>query len=453
VLQDLRNRDLLFVIDGGDLLARPRLRTEADRRQAEVKSDLFAGALQEGGIDAMAIGKGDVAIGWEAFRQFAAKHTLPYVAANIECTDGAPFPAQVIVEKGDVTIGVIAVAPKDLDAGDCTVTDPITALKQVAGTLPDTVDVVLAVAMLREDDAKALAEATPTIDFILTSKGLSFSNGRPLSPDQWLLGAGSRGKRLGVLTGTTTPGHHGWENEKQGNDLQDRVKRYNGRLKTAQGRLAEATEDRIQQRAQRQVDFYTKEIAILRDELAALDVERTVQPNLFKTRLHELSAGVPDSDPIEALLAKTLELLGTVERAANARSDDPLPTFPRFAGHPACASCHPDETAHWARSGHASAYATLVDEERELDADCYRCHVTGAFHPDGPQTPAHGALLASVQCEACHGPAADHAKEPRQHKPAKTPPLATCTQCHDAEQDMGRFDPDTYWPKVVHTTP
>ena len=401
----------------------------------------------------MAIGKGDVAIGWDAFREFAKKHTLPYVAANIECEDGAPFPAQALVEKGDVTLGVIAAVPKDLDAGDCTVTDPVTALKQVASTMPDKIDLLLAIGMLREDDAKALAEAAPQIDFILTSKGLSFSNGRPLSRDQWLIGAGNRGKRLGVLTGTTTPGHQGWENEKQGNDLQDRMKRYNGRLKTANERATEAEDDRAKKRAERQIEFYTKELAVLQEELASLDVERTVQPNLFKTRLHELSAGVPDSEPIEALLAKTLEQLETEERATNANSDDPRPTFPEFAGHATCAGCHPVETAQWAQTPHASAYATLVDENRELDADCYRCHVTGAFHPKGPQTPAHGARLADVQCEACHGPSASHAKEPHQHKPAKTPPLATCTQCHDSDQDMGRFDPETYWPKVVHTAP
>ena len=444
---------MLFVVDGGDLLARPRLRNEVDRRQAEVKSALFAKALQEGGIDAMAIGKGDVAIGWDRFKSFASEHTLPYVATNVSCADGAPFPTQAIVTKGQVKLGILAVVPEDIDVGDCTVSAPTAALKTVAAALPPDTDVTLAIGMFREDEAKALAEQVPEIDFVLTSKGLSFDNGRPLSRDQWLIGAGSRGKRLGVLTATTTPGHKGWENAKKGNDLQDRVKRYEGRLKKANEKLADASDDRATQRAQRQVDFYTKELETLRGELGALDIQRTIEPNTFKTRLQELSGGVRDSDPIEKLLKATLQELSRTEQAANLESKAEKPNFPAFAGHPVCAQCHPAETAQWAQTAHASAYATLVDEERELDADCYQCHVTGAFHPDGPKTPSHGAVLASVQCEACHGPAADHAKEPLQHKPVKTPPLATCTECHDAKQDMGRFERDTYWPKVVHSQP
>ena len=109
--------------------------------------------------------------------------------------------------------------PEDTDVGDCTVSSPTAAIKTVAAALPTDTDVTLAIGMFREDEAKALAEQVPEIDFVLTSKGLSFDNGRPLGRDQWLIGAGSRGKRLGVLTGTTTPGHKGWDNAKKGNAL------------------------------------------------------------------------------------------------------------------------------------------------------------------------------------------------------------------------------------------
>jgi hypothetical protein len=99
------------------------------------------------------------------------------------------------------------------------------------------------------------------------------------------------------------------------------------------------------------------------------------------------------------------------------------------------------------------AYATLTAVDRSLDAGCYRCHVTGAFHADGPTSPTAAQAFPNVQCEACHGPSADHASEPLLHKPVKTPELSTCTECHDKAQDMGRFEAKIYWPKVVHRDP
>ncbi|HEY6001041.1 MAG TPA: multiheme c-type cytochrome, partial [bacterium] len=43
------------------------------------------------------------------------------------------------------------------------------------------------------------------------------------------------------------------------------------------------------------------------------------------------------------------------------------------------------------------------------DPACLRCHVTGDHDPLGQAAAAARPDLAAVGCEACHGPAADHA--------------------------------------------
>ncbi len=35
----------------------------------------------------------------------------------------------------------------------------------------------------------------------------------------------------------------------------------------------------------------------------------------------------------------------------------------------------------------------------------------------------------------------------------RTPPVSTCTGCHDGQKDEGRFEEAAYWARVVHAPP
>ena len=87
------------------------------------------------------------------------------------------------------------------------------------------------------------------------------------------------------------------------------------------------------------------------------------------------------------------------------------------------------------------------------DEACYSCHVTGAFHPDGPKNPGVVGGLENVGCESCHGPGRDHASTPTTIDMVVKPEVAVCTQCHDGVKDEGRFDPIQYLPRVSHSAP
>lgn len=64
----------------------------------------------------------------------------------------------------------------------------------------------------------------------------------------------------------------------------------------------------------------------------------------------------------------------------------------RFAGQAVCADCHTDELA----ARNAGTHRTL-------------------------------------SCEACHGPAANHAADPEKARPAKPQIAALCGRCHEAD--------------------
>jgi len=122
-----------------------------------------------------------------------------------------------------------------------------------------------------------------------------------------------------------------------------------------------------------------------------------------------------------------------------------------FAGTGTCKDCHYEINRSWASSRHAQAYTSLKNSQRQFDPDCFSCHVTGMKRVDKSEIerqPVEAPLMAGVHCEACHGPAAHHAKNP---KTSKMPPVTqnTCTRCHTLKKDPA-FDYSRDVHKVNH---
>jgi hypothetical protein len=124
--------------------------------------------------------------------------------------------------------------------------------------------------------------------------------------------------------------------------------------------------------------------------------------------------------------------------------------FGPWVGNNACAGCHPSQAAQWQTTGHARAWASLVAQQRQYDADCFTCHVTGARDPAGPKDARQLGGLEDVGCEACHGAGREHSADPQTARMVRNPPTSQCTGCHDSRQDGGRFDEPTYRARVKH---
>lgn len=136
-----------------------------------------------------------------------------------------------------------------------------------------------------------------------------------------------------------------------------------------------------------------------------------------------------------------------------------------------CANCHEKAWKTWQASKHSHAWATLVLQDEPpppdlkkgrlrnaiFDPDCVKCHVTGFGYASGyrglDQEDAH-APLVNVSCEACHGPAGDHATRasrgdtsyPGGHAPsvANGAAFALCVRCHDPDNST-TFELKGYW--------
>jgi len=129
-------------------------------------------------------------------------------------------------------------------------------------------------------------------------------------------------------------------------------------------------------------------------------------------------------------------------------------------GADACRDCHRREYDQWSRTPHAAAYATLLQAGRGSDRNCSPCHTTGSGLKGGFEDGAATAPMTGVQCEVCHGPAADHLAAPPELKKQTIYGITNqcsfciiqgvCVTCHDRANDPD-FDIERLLPLVRHT--
>jgi hypothetical protein len=140
----------------------------------------------------------------------------------------------------------------------------------------------------------------------------------------------------------------------------------------------------------------------------------------------------------DALRALGEERARLVARLNTHRNQDPL-TQNGYVSAQSCGKCHLPQYMHWANSDHARATDRLFSQQSEFDASCLSCHASGMG----------SAMLPNVQCEQCHGPAADHIAKPSKGYGRIKNAKALCSNCHTAQTSLG-FDFQAYWAKIKH---
>ncbi|MDH5693104.1 MAG: multiheme c-type cytochrome [Gammaproteobacteria bacterium] len=122
-----------------------------------------------------------------------------------------------------------------------------------------------------------------------------------------------------------------------------------------------------------------------------------------------------------------------------------------YAGSDSCQSCHAKEYAKWYDTRHAEAFYALQDVNKAFDPNCIGCHTVGFEKTGGFIDPAITPKLLHVQCESCHGGAADHVSNrgatPVQNKDWN--PQQMCAQCH-IQKHSPDFVFEKYWPLIRH---
>jgi predicted CXXCH cytochrome family protein len=165
-----------------------------------------------------------------------------------------------------------------------------------------------------------------------------------------------------------------------------------------------------------------------------------------------------------------------------------------------CGNCHVTKQRAWQLTAHAAAWDDL-QASGAAEEYCYRCHTTNGSSNLAPDTAGFLSVAADarpyyedVQCEACHGPGAQHVTAPDESQPLTTITSAVgldigcgtchagthtpfveewassghgqfrtsvggsssfatdCSNCHEGKKAARRFDPDARFVEDVNST-
>jgi hypothetical protein len=177
----------------------------------------------------------------------------------------------------------------------------------------------------------------------------------------------------------------------------------------------------------------------------------------FTIRYVDLDEVIPD-DPKMGEITKQARAeidvvqnqMAEAEAEAHAASDAAKAQASPYVTAETCGKCHKAEYETWQQSLHSHAFASLAPKHRTFDTACVVCHSIGFRDKLGFINIKATPQFANVQCEACHGPGAEHLKMPLGGN-YKTPAApASCVGCHDRENSPD-FVLSKYWPVIAHT--
>lgn len=107
---------------------------------------------------------------------------------------------------------------------------------------------------------------------------------------------------------------------------------------------------------------------------------------------------------------------------------------PSYGSTPDCQTCHGSILTTVMLTPHAQAFTNSIFKTAggQTNESCLACHTVGYQLPTGFVSASKTPLLGGVQCENCHGPAANHAANP--DDPAVIPQVElaaqVCGGCH-----------------------
>ena len=128
---------------------------------------------------------------------------------------------------------------------------------------------------------------------------------------------------------------------------------------------------------------------------------------------------------------------------------------PHYLGSQSCTECHGPIQTTVLQTAHAKAFtaANFVAAGGPTNAACLPCHTVGYGVPTGFSSLAKTPLLANVQCENCHGPAANHAASENDPtvRPRADIAATVCGGCHSV-RSAACSNPPTYeeWSSSGH---
>jgi len=404
VLDSLRREGPVVALDAGSALARPNKRGEPDdlsRQEERVGLRL----MKDMSYDAIAVGETELSGGPQHFVRIENETRLPYLGANVRFNGRPLAPAWRRCAAGGLSIGIVGAIdpPMGPDAndsfydalGDTRFDEPARAVADAVASM-GAVDLVVVMGRLSPAAIRAIAAACPRVDVVISSESPTLLGRFGESGDN--LAGGTLGRTVVVMS---------------------QLSRYG--------------------------------IGVLR-----LGLDDSLHIARAEMRAVMLDSSVRDDPRVRRELTRFYERTGrSVASQRSVRAlfeDDRERQVAPYAGAEACAGCHRPEYDQWLETPHATAYRTLLNVHRHYNPRCVVCHVVGYGTRHGFRLGSFSEGLANVQCEACHGPAAEHARRPTRQNVRRVVTEATCLACHDPEHSEAFVFADRL-PRVVHGPP
>jgi hypothetical protein len=384
------------------------------------------------GVDAWTPGNSDLlALGIDGLK--AARNgrlpSPPPISANLQDEHGALIlPAWRLIERGGLRVAVLGVSPEVQGRelrDQLSTRPPAEALAATLATLPDDLDLRLAMGPLDDAESAALARDVAGLDLILSTRGAEVTPPyRAVAGGPLVVETPDRGRYLQLL------------------DLRLGSDRSQPLLEQPEAALWRDLDTAREQLARAQASGSDR-AASLESQLAALEARFADEGrgrNLLRVATLPLGTDLDPAAPTEArpvgpdtLAARIARFKeSSVAAAAQGAAAAPAPGEARYVGSGECVNCHAQEFARWSYTEHAKAWMPLLKAGKTEDSECVACHSTAFGQPGGlgELSPANLRKWKAVQCEACHGPMGGHPDQPTVHSRPIT--SESCVGCHDA---------------------
>ena len=428
-LESLRGSDEpVFHLDAGQLLVKGLISVGEDARRT--RADMLLELSQRVGVEAWTPGPADLlAYSAQEIGVRSDAMGLPAISATwLDAEGQLILPPHVVLERGDVRLGVIGLsaAPSAEELrGVSRTEDPVKAAERSLRILKgETVDLVVALSNLDDPDADRVAAEVPGLAAVLSTKNAAFEPFRTVG-DTLIVEVPDRGRHGAVL----------------------RLQLGSYAYQPLDARTSDAVEfsarHSLQQRVLREAEGGEQTVTVRDFEKRAEQWrEEGRGRNLFEVAHQALGRSFDRaSNPISEILAsvKSVELKKTEQRLQTARAET---RAPQYIGNGSCMGCHGGRFARWAAGPHAHAYRQLVERDEQLNPECLACHTTGFGRIGGwaDLSQKHIGQFRGVQCEGCHGPLEGHPDREREEKDVSE---VVCLACHD-EANSPDFDYESF---------
>jgi hypothetical protein len=373
---------------------------EADSLYRE-KAWFLLDAMRLIGTDAVGMSEKELKYGRSWLLAQLKRSRLPMTCSNVfeKATGKTLLPPHLVVKKGAVTVGIVAVTSDKVDLGpsrdSLVLQDPAIAVKrEVEAVRKKGATVVVLLSQLGKVESEDLVTSLDGIDVLICGRNIPvLQKGRMIKNTVACYG-GEQGQHIGRTLVTLDAG-------------------------------------RRMQSGENDVFVLGPEVG---EKPEVLSMVKSFN-DLFNDKMRQL-------EKERAARAQT-QTGGESGGAANALAVD------HYVGIDVCARCHQAEYEQWKTTSHAKAWQTLVDDKKESTPECVVCHVVGYKQPGGLQTAEDAAKLGNVQCENCHGMGTQH--EAYSKTPQKVTE-ATCVGCHTSTTSPN-FSFAVFQPHILHKKP